>query len=196
MSSARPLLLALVGVLLATGCNSSHEGGGGGGDAGRDTGAGDFDDCTGFGQCVLASPTCCGVCGIPTASDFDAVNESRLEAHREAVCPAPQPCPGCPSGLNPNLSAYCDVDTCRVLDARAHPSSECATDADCVITSPRCCDCVGAEWISLHAGRTGEYYGLVCDPAADCLPCAPPEPTGIEAFCAADGHCDLRPLGG
>jgi len=130
---------------------------------------------------------------VGAAADVEAI---RLDVcgYRAEICPLWDPCPVCPGAPNANLQPICQMTQCSILDVRTHESSECSTDLDCEVRASDCCGCSGGQSIALNPERAGAYYTLVCDPAADCPPCTPPDPTVLEAFCASDGHCDLRPV--
>ena len=146
-------------------------------------------------DCTLAANTCCGVCGMPTASDVDGVNASRLDQHYDEVCPIPQPCPDCPSALNPELVATCESGVCAVLDIHTADLSACTSADECVVRVPDCCEC-GADTssyrlIAMRADRVGAYTARVCDPGTGCLACEPIYPAEATAICGTDGRCQV-----
>jgi len=162
--------------------------------------AADWARCAVNSDCVLAADSCCGVCGAPGLDDVDGVNRTLTDEHFHDVCPAPVPCPECPSATNPDLLATCDSLACAAVDIRQHAASACVADTDCRLRTTGCCECGGATDPSslIAIAVTGEplYSQLVCDPAAACPDCVPIYPTDVEAFCATDGHCDIRPVAG
>ncbi len=153
--------------------------------------------CEDNGDCVLASNTCCGTCGRPELSDFDAINPAHHEAHRESVCPGePPPCPGCATMPNPDLGATCDSGLCQGFDVRTMDLSACTSDAECRLRVTGCCACGGDtspySLIAIRADAEGDYQALVCD-ETPCAGCEPVYPTdAVEAYCADDGHCAVR----
>jgi len=149
-------------------------------------------------DCTLASNTCCGTCGRPSLADFDAINASLTEEYYLlVVCPEartePVPCPECAVAPNPNLQATCDLGRCEGIDVETDPDlSACATDADCVVRVPDCCEC-GADTspynlIALSTSGLSEYLTSVCDPDTGCDGCLPTYPAEAEALCIS-GAC-------
>jgi hypothetical protein len=155
----------------------------------------DFALCTGAGQCAMAIPGCCSPCGIPEAESFVGVNTSHLDEFAELVCPEPQPCPECATGLNPHLFAACQPDvTCNVFDVRTHDVSLCTSDADCFLrVGTGCCEPCDASSVFQLTAVSGtanlSLDALVCNPLFECPPCAPQYPPEAFAYCGADGHC-------
>jgi len=147
--------------------------------------------CDGPGQCMLASATCCGVCGMPTLDDMVAINQSELDAYTAELCASNPPCPGCASQPNPNLMAYCDSGQCVAADITNGALTECQDNTDCRLRwGLECCEC-GAQNGGLTAiavAAESKLMQLVCDPAADCPACVPSYPADAAALCDA-GHC-------
>lgn len=155
-----------------------------------------YDSCSVTSDCVLTANTCCGVCGRPTADDVDAVRMDRaMDYYLDVACPEARDgaidCPDCPSALNPGLVATCDASTggrCEVVDIDNDPSlAGCASDSDCVVRVPDCCEC-GADTspfrlIAVAADSRGALERLVCDPDSGCPECAPVYPEGASAVC-------------
>ena len=155
--------------------------------------------CGAKADCMLAANTCCGACGEVTLSDFDAINRSRQDEHRDYVCPGPPPpCPRCATLQNPSLGATCESGLCRGFDVRAADLSRCSDARDCRLRVTGCCACGGDtspySLIAIRQDAESDYQALVCDDA-DCDACEPVYPDGVEAFCADDGHCQVRVLG-
>jgi hypothetical protein len=75
--------------------------------------------------------------------------------------------------------------------------SACTEDVDCRLRVTQCCECGGstAPWdlVAVAASKEALYVDLVCDAGQACDECLPQYPTDVEAFCASDGHCDVRP---
>lgn len=159
----------------------------------------DLDACTDNTDCILADNTCCGPCGEPRLSDFDAIHRDRQEEHYGLVCPEPEICPDCPIALNPGLGATCDGGRCRGFDLATLPLTECARDTDCRLRVRDCCPC-GSDpsfWnlIAIRADAETDYEALVCPTDFGCPECAPPEPTDARAVCTA-GRCQVEVLTG
>jgi hypothetical protein len=154
--------------------------------------------CTLNSQCTLAGRSCCEPCGMPTLVEVDAVNEGRLDEHRNAICPGPVVCAPCqvPSTKNPNLVATCSTDVCQARDFRTELATACATDGDCRLRFASCCECggstVGAGLIAMNPSHESLFAALVCDPRQVCPDCAAIYPTDVAAYCASDGHCEVR----
>lgn len=159
-----------------------------------------FDACDGPAQCILAINGCCGKCGAPALSDWDAINKTQGDAHRAAVCTDPAPaCPKCATILDPNQIAFCRASRCKAIDVRLDAISECATDSDCRLRAGNgCCEaCAVAETsqlIALSKSKGGELEAQVCDPAAGaCPPCVPTYPAGVTAICdPTTRHCKVK----
>lgn len=200
--------LALLFALPACGGNVSISGSSSGGSGGEGGTSGtttsgtttsttaDFYACTGPGQCVLAVPACCSGCGIQEASAFEAVNGAQADAYFKHVCPEPTPCPACESQPNPNVFAYCDAGKCAVADVRAHPVSECGTDADCHLRNGAgCCETCGVDQNVVIAVSylVQDLQSLTCTPDAGCPKCLPQYPEGWTAVCTEMAHCAINP---
>lgn len=157
----------------------------------------DFVSCSEPGTCVLASTTCCGVCGAPKITDVNAVNEKHVAAYNAAICPVPEPCPDCPSAIEPNLQAFCRGGRCSAVDVRADDLSSCATDGDCMLRYEACCEC-GASGdfniIALARSKASAYTTERCKAMTACPECAPAYPATLRAVCdTATKHCAVRP---
>jgi hypothetical protein len=164
-------------------------------DAGTPDATADWVYCSGFGSCALQPAGCCAVCGMPTANDVDAVRMGTAPTadHRNDVCPMPpSACPACATGENPALYALCLASRCTVLDVRTQPLSACTQNADCALVPHDCCGC-GGSYTAVHKDAVDAFHDTVCDTTDACVPCSTP-PVGIEAFCAPDMHCDVRPV--
>lgn len=162
------------------------------------SGGADFASCSVPGTCVLATNTCCGVCGKPTLGDFDAVNQSQTTAHRAAVCPTPEgPCPGCATEPNPDLFAYCDVGagTCRPANLPETEYAACMVDSDCTLRNGLgCCTCGDSSgWVAVTASRLGDLATVLCEPTEACPDCEPQPPVGVQASCV-EGRCQALPV--
>ena len=162
-------------------------GGGGGGPA-----PSEYNACSGPGQCVLVSNSCCGTCGTVTLADQAAINITQGAAFLETVCPEPTPCPACASMANPNLFAICEQGTCRGADVRTEPESACTTNADCQLRyGTGCCDsCDGAPWQLVAVSTSSNLSASQCAPGTGCDGCLPQYPKDAEAICS-NGHCQV-----
>lgn len=166
-----------------------------------------YDACSIPSECTLATNTCCGTCGRPTLSDFDAVNQSRSSDHYlDVACPEARTgavlCPDCPVASNPNLLASCGIGpmgggTCYGVDVESDALlSSCTADTDCRLRVPDCCPC-GADTssynlIAIRVDRGAEFGFLVCDPGQACAECEPAYPTDVVAACV-DSFCRVVP---
>jgi len=193
--SGSSFFLLCIAVAIAVACGQSESGDDGGG-----TQPPGWAACEVNSECVLSAAGCCDACGEPTLDDVDAINAERMNEHFADVCPEPLPCPLCPVSRNPDLHATCSSGQCLALDIRKHTASACASDDDCRLRATGCCECGAstATWdlIAFNDQNEGLYRDLVCDPGQGCDDCAPVYPTDVEAFCASDGHCDVRPANG
>lgn len=149
-----------------------------------------FDACDGAAQCILAITDCCGKCGDPVITDFDAINRTQEAAHRATVCKDPTPaCPDCAAWDDPNLVAFCRDSRCVGVDVRTDAISECAKDDDCMLRAGSdCCEACSVvdarQIIALGKAKGGELQAQVCDPLAGaCPPCMPVYPTNVVATC-------------
>lgn len=152
--------------------------------------------CEANADCVLATNTCCGPCGVPTLDHMDPINATYSDDHRESVCPDPGgPCPDCATMPNNFIGATCDAGWCEEYDLRSMELTACTEDSDCRLRVTDCCECGGdvspASLIAIRSDAETDYAALVCDDT-DCPGCAPVYPTEVEAYCADDGHCDVR----
>lgn len=153
----------------------------------------DLAACGGPGECVLATNGCCGPCGFPALSDFTAVNEKNVEAFRKLTCPNPEDavCPGCPTGIDKSLMAFCESGTCKPIDLRTHPFSMCDSDDDCVLRTSECCECGGdtSNPITINEASRSDYASVVCKPSTGCPECAPVYPA-VKPICdPTTKHC-------
>ena len=182
----------------STGSTGSTTGPGSTGSSGS-TGSGggpSFAACSEPGTCALALQGCCAPCGAPTLSDFDAIFEGSVEAHRAAVCPDPaaEPCPKCPTGLDPTLFAYCDLEVGSCKGARLGDTrfAECSQASDCVLRlGLECCECGSSgDWVAVAGAKLGELQGVLCSPSDACAECQPQPPPEYSATCNA-GRCEV-----
>lgn len=164
-------------------------------EAGEENTASRWGACEINSNCVIASTTCCGPCGSSTVDDVVGVNKARADEYRKVVCPNPVACPACPTERNPDLLATCAAGSCKALDVRQHAASACTKDSECRLRVASCCECGGSVAPSdlIAVSQEALYADLVCDPMTGCPACAPIYPTNVEAGCAIDGHCEVRP---
>ena len=146
-----------------------------------------WDDCTITSECILTANSCCGVCGVPSAEDMDAVNISMTAEHRLEVCPVEMPCPACPTAPNPNLVPICEDQKCKVLDVAASDYASCEVSEDCTIRAAECCECGFNGVVALNVSRVQDYEAAVCDPTQECLACEP-DYSQFEGDCV-EGRC-------
>ncbi len=156
----------------------------------------DRDTCADNTECVLAINTCCGPCGMPGLSDYDAIRRDRQDEHFTMVCPAPEFCPDCAVDANPGLGATCAGGHCQGFDISTLPLTECERDTDCMLRVPDCCVCgAGTDEFNLIAVRTdaeADYQALVCPAEFGCAAdCVPAYPSNLEAACVA-GRCTVE----
>jgi hypothetical protein len=149
--------------------------------------------CDAPSSCVLLPESCCGICGAATPADMIAVHVDRAMENRAITCADPIACPECFMETDPYLVATCEGGACVARDLHVEELTACATDADCTLAPRRCCDCgdLGPfEAVAFNPSR-GSFAALVCDPGADCPPCALAF-SMIRVACDA-GHCAVRP---
>lgn len=156
----------------------------------------DYTSCAAPGDCTLVTPGCCQECGSPPLSSFASVRRDSTNAFHDAVCPVPTPCPKCASMTDPNYTAVCRGSRCLGVDLRTDVDSKCATDADCVLRFPGCCEsCAGDPTQLLAVAKAGlaEYQQQLCglSPPA-CPPCVPTYPAKAFARCEPTSkHCQV-----
>ena len=177
----------------AGGPGSGASGGAGASGSGASGGAGGgaFASCDGPGQCTLAVPGCCGVCGAPTIEDVEPIHSTNAQAFFDATCTEEDPtCPGCATFDNPNLFATCEAGTCTKHNLPSDDFSLCEQAGDCTLRlGTGCCDCNdGTEWVAIAVSATDDLAAAVCDPLEACPDCAPMPPDTIAADCQ-NGHC-------
>ncbi|APR81703.1 Hypothetical protein A7982_07052 [Minicystis rosea] len=164
-------------------------GGSGGGGGSEPNG---FNACSGPGQCVLASNSCCGTCGTTTLAGQTAINSAQTSAFFNAVCPEPTPCPACASIPDPNLFALCDDGACRGADVRTEPASACTSDGDCRLRfGTSCCEACNGDGSQLVAvNKSNTLSASQCGPSTACDDCLPIYPQNTAAICNS-GHCEV-----
>lgn len=158
--------------------------------------------CDAPSDCVLApADGCCYPCGDSlTLEQVTAIAHDHAPDYYESQCPGELECPACEPAWNANLQTTCnDAGRCEPFDVRRLPLSACTADEDCRLRVPECCECGApvdaARLIALNPDEVGAYTSLVCPsgaPSPDCHPCAAVYPDTVEAYCAPDGHCDVR----
>jgi hypothetical protein len=156
----------------------------------------DYTACAAPGDCTLVTPACCQECGSPPLSSFASVRRDSTGAFHDAVCPVPTPCPKCASYTDPNYTAVCRASRCLGVDLRTDVDSTCASDADCVLRFPGCCEsCAGDPTQLLAVAKAGlaEYQQQLCGPSAPaCPPCVPTYPAKAFARCEPTSkHCQV-----
>lgn len=195
MKSASLLGLSCVSLLLASavlfGCAQSHEVLGDGG--GRDSAGGGA--CAVASDCTLLPESCCGSCGVATATDMVAVAGEDVDANRTRACRDTVGCPTCFIQQDPFLLAVCSAGECEARDLRVDTLTSCTGSEECQLAPRECCACGVlslAEVVAFNPAR-GSYADLVCDPRAECPPCVPIL-DGLRAECVS-GHCSVIELG-
>lgn len=155
----------------------------------------DWASCATAKDCQLVPATCCGKCGTVQAGDVVSISKSHAGDYRSSVCGTPgPPCPGCASRPNPSLQATCSSGHCAVLDIAASPFSDCATDADCMLRAPECCEPCGLvpdyDLVALSKSQLSSYLTMVCAGAGACPDCLTKYPPTARAACdTATHHC-------
>lgn len=150
--------------------DSGHSDGGSDGavdDAGVDAGPVDWRACTYNTDCSVVPASCCGFCGVASASDMIAVNNAHVSDYSASVCTGGVGCPACAGQVDNNLVATCESNHCVANDLRTTPVEGCTSDSECRVRAVGCCEC-GAEsegpYIAINASQDGAYQALVCDP--------------------------------
>jgi hypothetical protein len=157
----------------------------------------DYARCAQPGSCVVVAASCCGSCGAAVPSDMIGVELSQVSAYRTATCAPGTGCPACFAQQDPFLQAFCTAGRCEAVDLRTDTSTQCATDADCVLRYASCCEpCTGSSegLISLRADRVPSYREKVCAADATCPKCPTRYPDGARALCDTTGHCTVKGL--
>lgn len=210
----RPIDALPLVALFAVGCGAKTESGtstdasvdasldvgtdSGGSDLGVDLGV-DADDpttCSGPGTCLIAPKTCCGSCGVASATDMIGLEATHESSYRAAVC-AGTPCPDCAGRPDPWLQAFCTAGHCQAVNLHVDDRTKCATKADCQLRYADCCEPCGAPTFGLIALRMdaiGDYRTAVCAAGVGCPKCAISYPPTAAADCDASGHCVVTGL--
>lgn len=150
-------------------------------------------------DCILApAGGCCFPCGESLElEDVTAIRHSRAAEYYALYCPGELECPACVPATNVNLQATCIEHSCEAIDVRRLPLSACTSDEQCRLRVPDCCECDAdtrvERLIALNADEVDAYVELVCGSSAGACPCEATYPDTVEAYCAADGHCAIRP---
>ena len=166
-------------------------------------------------DCMVTSPSCCGVCDNPnlTTKSFIAYNKSYAglpcgvaadtlpQGGTGAGFPgpgAPIACPSCPAPLpgQGTLKYFvpdCVMDQCVVTDVRTSAVSACKTNNDCKLRNGTSC-CEGCGYDDYVAVRKdGSFEKLVCGGIQPpCAACMPQPPSNAIAWCDSNvGHCQV-----
>jgi hypothetical protein len=133
---------------------------------------------------------------MPTLADTVAIHEQYVDAHFAEVCADPEPCPDCPSALNPSLFAYCEAGRCTGVDLTDHPFGQCSDSTDCRLRwGLECCECNPANGFvtAIPVSFEAMLVDLVCEPDTACLECQPAYPPDAVPYCDG-GHCVVEYL--
>lgn len=145
--------------------------------------------CERASDCIVIPASCCGSCGVATASDRVAVRAGEESVHRAAACSAEEACPACAGEPDPNLFALCIDGQCEARDVRTSEASACVEDTDCVVIPRACCACgAGDAPGTLVAVRVGdsEFAESLCTEDVGCPECGWDPPSGVSAVCVAE----------
>ncbi len=164
-----------------------------------DTGGDDPTKCDGPGDCIVVPRTCCGFCGVASATDMIAVEPSHASSYRSSVCGPGTGCPDCAGRNDPFLQGFCVTGHCKAVDLHTDAMTGCATDDDCQLRYAACCEPCGAPsdgLLALRKDAVSTYRGLVCAPDATCPKCATSYPPGAKAVCdPPTKHCVVTGVG-
>ncbi len=172
---------------------------------GVDAGAPDWTSCSDNSDCGIRAASCCGSCGVATASDMIALNRAHLSEYGVATCGDDFACPPCFAEPDPNLVAVCESNQCVARDMRTTAIEACEEDSDCRVRVAECCEC-GSEstppYIAINASQATAYESIVCvpgdcatDPPCSTYPdfpvarCTTPGPSGA-SYCYLDWGAD------
>jgi hypothetical protein len=154
--------------------------------------------CSMPGMCTLVPASCCGSCGVATKTDQIAIPRDKASEYRTLACTADGGgigCPACAGFPDPELQAFCRAGTCVPIFVPSDSVSACAKDDDCELVSGVCCGvCEGERsLVAVAKTKAGEFTSQICDPRADCAPCAIPTPYKSTARCdPATKHCVIN----
>lgn len=162
----------------------------------------DWWTCMVTSECTVMPASCCGSCGAAVPGDMVGVSVYSVDAQRAEACgTGPVACPGCFIQQSPALVATCtSAYRCEAFDIRTHPVSACASDAECILTTPSCCpDCSASsldQVVAINASQRGVLSSLLCDDGMGaCPPCEPTFPSHFVPYCGPDGHCAVTIVG-
>jgi hypothetical protein len=173
-------------------CTTECATGGSGGAAGNPS----YSQCSAPGQCQVASTTCCGSCGKPSAAGSIAIANDHYSEYLGSVCGGgPIACPACASAPNNDLAAFCRTEECGLVEVSKDVISSCNTDADCVLRRAGCCDCPSPnadDYIALATAGAPEYTAQLCGQGYGCDCAGNSPPPGLAATCnPSTKHCQV-----
>jgi hypothetical protein len=150
--------------------------------------------CASHGSCTISQPGCCGITCDPEA--LVAIASGTEELLRKATCDADGgvACPGCEMRVDENVQGWCIAGRCQKIDVRTESVSACATDDDCRLRYPGCCECgqTGPYLVAIAKSAESAYEQEVCAPSAACADCVPSYPTSRVATCnRSTHHCEV-----
>ncbi len=152
-------------------------------------------DCAMAGMCALVPRSCCGRCGVATATDQIALPRDSVGKYRELACTSDGGgigCPACASPPDPELQAFCRGGACVPVFVPTDDVSSCSSDADCVPVHGICCGpCDGERTlVAINRSKISEFNSQICDPRVDCAACPTPSPVKSTVRCdASTKHC-------
>lgn len=152
----------------------------------------DWTACHDVTECVVVPASCCGMCGVASASDSTAVNKAYESAYRSSVCGPGTGCPDCAGRNDPNLQPTCDDGHCHVLDVATNMISDCTADEQCTLRAWECCEPCGSvapsDLIALSKTEESLYVNEVCPPTSACPGCSSSYPPAFSAKCDPSTH--------
>lgn len=155
--------------------------------------------CATTSDCVLVTAGCCTPCFEPTASDFIAIHEDFVVAHRQDACQPDEGCPDCVGQPNPRIFTVCENNRCEVADLAAHPATACSTDDECVLLPDACCECGAGtgpdQIVAINASMSAEFRASQCAGLGDvsCPECEWSPPENFVPICA-QGNCSYADI--
>jgi hypothetical protein len=173
-------------------------------------------------DCMLTTPSCCGVCDSPnlTTQNFVSYNKNYaglpcgVTANTIPIggsgagfpnpggspgVGAPVACPSCPvpapgTGTLKYFVPDCVMGQCVVDDLRTSAVTACKTNTDCKLRNGTgCCEgCGGDDYVAVR--KDGSFEKLVCGGLQPpCAACLPQPPINAVAWCDVNvGHCQVE----
>jgi hypothetical protein len=149
----------------------------------------DMDACSGVGDCLLLSDSCCAACNPNSTHSFVSIRRgTEQEFTRLRGCDGIT-CGACPPIAEPDSTrqyfiATCEAGRCKVADIRQTALTSCMGNTDCVLRDgAECCEGCDGQGI-VAVSRFDDVAKRVCPtPTPGCPPCVPNLPPNVTPLC-------------